>query len=71
MENILQQNNLMVTTNARKKDEEKLTEGRDKYHDGHAFIVVTSSPSNWILDSCASNHMDANKESFSSIEECT
>jgi hypothetical protein len=39
--------------------------------DGHALMVVTSSPSTWILDSGASNHMAAKKESFLSIEECT
>jgi len=71
MVNMLQQNNLMVSENARKKDEEKPTEGRENSHDGHTLMTVTSSPSTWILDSGDSNHMAANKESFLSIEECT
>jgi hypothetical protein len=32
---------------------------------------VTSTPSSWILDSGASNHMDASKYEFSSIEAST
>jgi hypothetical protein len=67
MAKMLQQNNLMVPANARNKDEEKPIEGKGKACNGHA---VTSSPSTWILDSGASNHMAAKKESFSSIKEC-
>jgi hypothetical protein len=70
MAKMLQQTNLMVQTNARKKDGEKPTEGRGKDHDGHSLMAVTSSPSTWILDLGALNHLDTKKESFSSIEEC-
>jgi hypothetical protein len=34
-------------------------------------MAITSTPSYWILDSCALNHMDASKDEFSSIEEST
>ena len=32
---------------------------------------ITSTPSDWILDSGASNHMGASKDEFSSIKEST
>jgi hypothetical protein len=64
----LQQHNLMVPENAKKKDDNR-TGGRAQ--DGHALMDVTSTPSSWILDSGASNHMDASKDEFSSIEEST
>jgi hypothetical protein len=34
-------------------------------------MAVTSTPSSWILDSSASNHMSTSKDEFSSIEEST
>jgi hypothetical protein len=34
-------------------------------------MAITSTPSYWILDSGASNHMAASKDEFSSIEEST
>ena len=34
-------------------------------------MAVTSTPSSWILDSGASNHMATSKDEFSSIEEST
>ena len=34
-------------------------------------MAVTSTPSAWILDSGAWNHMAASKDEFSSIEEST
>jgi hypothetical protein len=67
MVKMLQQNNHMVSANARKKDEEKSIKGRGKYHDGHAFMVVTSSPYTWILDLGSLNHMALKKQSFSSV----
>jgi hypothetical protein len=39
--------------------------------DGNALMVVTSTPSAWILDLGTSNHMAASKDEFSSIEEST
>jgi hypothetical protein len=64
----LQQHNLTVPENAKKKDDNR-TGGRAR--DGHALMAVTSTPSAWILDSGASNHMAASKDEFSSIEEST
>jgi hypothetical protein len=57
-----------VPKNAKKKDDNK-TGGRAQ--DGHALMTITSTPSYWILDSGASNHMAASKDEFSSIEEST
>jgi hypothetical protein len=34
-------------------------------------MAITSTPSDWILDSDALNHMAASKDEFSSIEEST
>jgi hypothetical protein len=64
----LQQHNLTVPKNAKKKDDNR-TGGRAR--DGHDLMDVTSTPSDWILDSGASNHMAASKYEFSSIEEST
>jgi hypothetical protein len=64
----LQQHNLTVPKNAKKKDDNR-TGGRAQ--DGHALMAVTSTPSYWILDLGASNHMAASKYEFSSIEEST
>jgi hypothetical protein len=68
MDKQLQQHNLMVPGNAKKKDDNR-TRGRARY--GHALIDVTSTPSYWILDSSVSNYMAASKDEFSSIEEST
>jgi hypothetical protein len=57
-----------VPGNAKKKDDNK-TGGRER--DGHDLMAVTSTPSSWILDSGASDHMAASKDEFSSIEEST
>lgn len=57
--------------NAKKKDDNKRRDGRGRARDGHALIVITSTPSTWILDSGASSHMAASKDEFSSIEEST
>jgi hypothetical protein len=64
----LQQHNLTMPENAKKKDDNR-TGGRAR--DGHALMVVTFTPSTWILDSGASNHMAASKDEFSSIKEST
>jgi hypothetical protein len=64
----LQQHNLTMPENAKKKDDNR-TGGRAQ--DGHALMAVTSTPSYWILDSGASNHISASKDEFSSIEEST
>jgi hypothetical protein len=64
----LQQHNLTVPENAKKKDDNR-TGGRAR--DGHALMVFTSTPSTWILDLGASNHVAASKDEFSSIEEST
>ncbi len=53
----LQQHNLTVLENAKKKDDNKTGDGRGRARDGHALMAVTSTPLAWILDSCASNHM--------------
>jgi hypothetical protein len=64
----LQQHNLMVPENAKKKDDNKMG-GRARY--GHDLMAVKSIPSFCILDLGASNHMAASKDEFSSIEEST
>jgi hypothetical protein len=64
----LQQHNLTVPENEKKKDDNR-TRGRAR--DGHALMDVTSTPSSWIIDSGASNHMATSKDEFSSIEEIT
>jgi hypothetical protein len=64
----LQQHNLMVPENAKKKDDNRMG-GRARY--GHALMAITSTPSSWILDSGASNHMAPSKDEYSSIEEST
>jgi len=71
MDEQLQQQNLTMLEKAKRKDEDKLPERRGRARDGHALMAVTSSPSTWILDSGASNHMATEKVSFSSIEDCT
>jgi len=67
----LQQHNLTVPENAKKKDDNRTGDGRGRARDGHALMAVTSTPSAWILDSGASNNMAASKDEFSSIEEST
>ncbi len=67
----LQQHNLTVPENAKKKDDNRTRDGRGRARDGHDLMAVTSTPSSWILDSGASNHMAASKDEFSSIEEST
>lgn len=67
----LQQHNVTVLENAKKKDGNRMGEGRGRARDGLALMAVTSTPSAWILDSGASNHMAASKDEFSSIEEST
>jgi hypothetical protein len=64
----LQQHNLTVPENAKKKDDNRMG-GRAQV--GHDLIVFTFTPSSWILDSGASNHMATYKDEFSSIEEST
>jgi hypothetical protein len=64
----MQQHNLTVPENAKKKDDNR-TGGRAQ--DGHDLMVLTSTPSSWILDSGASSHMSASKYEFSSMEEST
>jgi hypothetical protein len=64
----LQQHNLTVPENAKKKDDNR-TRGRAR--DGHDLMAITSTPSSCILDSGALNHMDTSKDEFSSIEEST
>jgi hypothetical protein len=64
----LQQHNLTVLENAKKKDDNRMG-GREQ--DGNALMAVTSTPSAWILYLGAFNHMDASKDEFSSIEEST
>jgi hypothetical protein len=34
------------------------------------LIAINSSPDAWIIDSGASNHMDASKEFYSSLDAC-
>eukprot|EP00253_Pinus_taeda_P035997 PITA_35997 len=67
----LQQHNLTVPENAKKKDDNRTGDGRGRARDGHALMAITSTPSTWILDLGASNHMVASKYEFSSIEEST
>jgi hypothetical protein len=64
----LQQHNLTVLENAKKKDDNR-TGGRAQ--DGHALMDFTSMPSYCILDSSSLNHMAASKDDFFSIEEST
>jgi hypothetical protein len=64
----LQQHNLTVLENEKKKDD-NITGGRAQ--DGNDLMAVKSTPSAWILDSGASNHMAESKDEFSSIEEST
>jgi hypothetical protein len=64
----LQQHNLTVPENEKKKDDNRMG-GRER--DGHDLMDVTSTSSSWILDSGASNHTAASKDEFSSIEEST
>eukprot|EP00253_Pinus_taeda_P034319 PITA_34319 len=67
----LQQYNLTVPENANKKDDNRAADGRGRARDGNALMAITSTPSSWILDSSASNHMATSKDEFSSIEEST
>eukprot|EP00253_Pinus_taeda_P029701 PITA_29701 len=67
----LQQHNLTVPENEKKKDDNRMRDGRGIARDGHALMDFISTPSSWILDSSASNHMAASKYEFSSIEEST
>jgi hypothetical protein len=64
----LQQHNLTVLENEKKKDD-NITGGRAQ--DVNDLMDVTTTPSYWILDSGASNHMDESKDKFSSNEEST
>ena len=41
-----------------------------KGNSSHALIAINSSPYAWIVDSSASHHMAATKESFSSLDAC-
>eukprot|EP00253_Pinus_taeda_P013857 PITA_13857 len=67
----LQQHNLTMPENAKKKDDNKTGDGRGRAQDGHALMAITSTPLDWILDLGASNHMAASKDEFYSIEEST
>jgi hypothetical protein len=64
----LQQHNLTVLENAKKKDDNRMG-GRAR--DGHDLMYITSNTSYCILDSGPLNHMAASKDEFSSIEEST
>ena len=63
----LQQHNLTVPENAKKKDDNRTRDGTGRARDGHDLMAFTSTLSSWILDSGASNHMAASKYEFSSI----
>lgn len=57
--------------NAKKKDDNGMGDGRGRSRYGHALMAITSTPSAWILDSGALNHMSTSKDEFSSIKEST
>ena len=69
MAHILQKHNLgdHIPEGAKKNPKDHAL-GKGKSN--HALIAINSSPYAWIVDSGASHHMAATKESFSSLDAC-
>lgn len=71
---ILEKNNISVPESFKQSSNEgsnKKKENSKGKGKGKAFFAVASSPSTWVLDSCASHHMASSKEEIASLEPCT
>jgi len=70
MVKVLQQHNLAdcIPNSVKKKNEDEPPEDQCK---GHVLTNISSSSDRWILDSRASDHVDASKHYFSSLVPCT
>ena len=62
---LLKKHNIYAHTSARKDDSKE--EDEEYQRKGHAMKASCSSTHVFLIDSGASNHMDASKESFSSF----
>ena len=67
----LQQHNLTVPANAKKKDEDKPWDGGYLARNGHDLMDIMAQSSIFILYSVSLRHMVAEKEPLSSPENCT
>jgi hypothetical protein len=70
MAQIIQKNNLgdrILEGTKKKKPKDK---NPNKGNSFRALIAINSSPNAWIVDSCASHHMDSTKEVYSSLDAC-
>ena len=63
---LLKKHNIYVPASARKEDAEEEEEEYPKK--GHALKACCTSTPSFLIDSGASNHMDASRESFSSFQ---
>ena len=63
---LLKNHNIYVPSSARKDDFEE--EEEEYQRKGHALKACCTSTPAFLIDSGASNHMDASRESFSSFQ---
>ena len=66
MEKLLEQQNIALHEGARKPDSREMTEDNDERC--HALKAICSKSHAFLIDSGASNHMVASRESFSSLQ---
>ena len=66
MSKLLEQHNIVLPEGERKDDSRDNTEDHDEVF--HALNVIFSKSHAFLIDSGASNHMAASKESFSSLQ---
>ena len=64
---LLKRHNIYVPTSARKEDSEE-EEDEESQRKGHALKACCTSAHVFLIDSGASNHMAASRESFSSFQ---
>jgi hypothetical protein len=70
MTQVLQKNNLrgFILEGANNKKEE---DHAPKKGNNHALVAINSSSESWIINSCASHHMEAKEEVFTSLISCS
>ena len=65
---LLKKHNIYVPASARKDDSEEEEDEEEYQRKGHALKACCTSAHDFLIDSGASNHMAASRESFSSFQ---